>query len=781
MRRISKVFCAVFALIIFMVSVCGSSYAQTPSVPKYVDSTAEFEITNPISRVQVGDIAYVRINASKLPDNLFGFEFWLSFDESMLTYSAVKHNCSNAASAEKCNNGMIKIAVVSNDGNRISSSDFSATLEFIAKKSGKTDVELDSAISVDNDMNYTEHPDISKTAAINISSNQPSCGGGGGGGGGFIPSGSISVVGGTNTLGSVSATLEPAVQTASPQLGFSDLDDAEFAAAAINELYPMGIINGYGDGRFCPNDSVTRAEFVKMVCLAFNFVVPTDVSETNYSDVSTDSWYSAYIYTANTAGIINGYDDGSFRPDGDISREEAAAVFCRAIENSNFIGESTRLNINFSDEDKISDYAVGFVDKLYMLSVINGDDSGMFRPQDSISRAETAQMIWNAVSQKSVNDSEQINDLAYKSKNYMYSAEDIAQSPEPSLPPDGTSSDAPAETEKPIESKQPEASAEPSVEPDKPLESFEPDFKADKVFECLDLDELYTSNNIFAYLIPNDGSRDAFYDDFTTFQRIGDGDADIVFCIPYLREAEAVGYFYTGEELADFTFETSVNGIDWNTAAASADYHSEEGKWTRAVYNIKTDAAKYLKIKYPQTINWWTPIISKVSAKTGEPVAEGIRTDSDTRFIVPRYDTVEYKLDGYVYDNIGETLKGEVKFSPKTELPEGVAVSDNGVVTITSEAEAGCILTLVLSCDEYNLSEEIEIMLEAAVLGDVNGNGAVDKTDFDTALEAYCVSSTDSDWIKCRDCDINSDGVINVIDIAYISMASVLSKSASVN
>ena len=78
-----------------------------------------------------------------------------------------------------------------------------------------------------------------------------------------------------------------------------------------------------------------------------------------------------------------------------------------------------------------------------------------------------------------------------------------------------------------------------------PGSSFDPDID----YECENLAELYSYNNVYAYLIPDDGSRDAFYDDFTTFQRAGDGEAEVIYSIPYSDEAEIISYFLQEKNL----------------------------------------------------------------------------------------------------------------------------------------------------------------------------------------------------------------------------------------
>lgn len=759
--------------------------------PENIGADAVFSISNPVKRVEAGDIAYANIAANGLPQNIFGYELCIIYDESHLTYKGVKMSDTNAVKAEKSENGSVRIAFVSGSRDKISIGSSLASIEFYAKKSGQAYINLNSAVVIDTDMKYSEYSDMNNGIAVNILSKHISGGGslgGGGGGSGLSTSGGgISIVGGSNTVGVVSPTVAPAPQTSEPSVGFNDLSGSEWAIQAIEGLRGLGVINGYDDGGFHPLDSVTRAEFCKIICISLGLLTPSDVSSSEFSDAAEDEWYAPYIIAAKSAGIINGYEDGNFRPDGDMQREEAAAVLGRAVENTEYINARQRLNINFADEYMISDYAAGYVDRLYTMSVINGDENNMFRPQDSISRAETAQIIWNILSlnnssvEASAETENETDSISFKGARMVYSAGE--SSAEPSASSSAEAEKMPSDAPLPENSDEPslEPSVEPSTEPtavssEVPSESPSlepiPSFVPDKVLECESLSELCSHSNIFAYLIPDDGSREAFYDDFTTFQRSGDGDAYAVFSIPYLTEAEIVGYFYAGEELSDFKFEISVDGENWSAPEVSENYLSAEGKWTRADYLLNTDCSRYLKIIYPETVNWWTPLISKVSAKTAAPSAKEIKIDGCDTLVIPRFDSAEYKFNAYVVDEIGEPFEGEVKLLPDGDLPVGVTVSEDGTVTVTSDAEDKSSLKLKAVCSQYNLSSEINIVLESAILGDLNADGVVDKTDFESALSFFAKNSLSSDWKECRECDVNTDGVINVIDISYIAMAS---------
>lgn len=165
---------------------------------------------------------------------------------------------------------------------------------------------------------------------------------------------------------------------------FSDIS-GHWAEEYITKMNEQGIVSGIGDGSFAPDRSVTRAEFVKMICVMNGVSGGTDGA---FKDINTGDWYYKYVIAAYSAGLINGVGDGSFAPDRSISREDAAVIISRVIKTKQMNNSST-----FADYDKISDYAREAVGLLVAAGVVKGDDKGNFNPQNAISRGETAALL----------------------------------------------------------------------------------------------------------------------------------------------------------------------------------------------------------------------------------------------------------------------------------------------------------------------------------------------------------------------------------------------------
>src|SRR5450830_653727 len=96
-----------------------------------------------------------------------------------------------------------------------------------------------------------------------------------------------------------------------------------WAEQTISKWVDSGYISGYPDGTFKPDNSITRAEFITLVNKAYGY---TETAPITFSDVSPDAWYAHAVAVAIAAGYINGFPDGTMRPDSLISREQAATI-----------------------------------------------------------------------------------------------------------------------------------------------------------------------------------------------------------------------------------------------------------------------------------------------------------------------------------------------------------------------------------------------------------------------------------------------------------------------
>lgn len=211
-------------------------------------------------------------------------------------------------------------------------------------------------------------------------------GGGGGGGGGSNPSRPVS--GATTNIGT---EVKP-VPGADNKSNYSDLSHNHWAAESVKALRSKNVINGFPDGTFRPDDAVTREQLVKMLVEAFKL---TGKSDASFSDVATDRWSAAYIDAALACGIVQGVEEGSFAPEKAVSRQDAAVMLARlcdikAIELSGSAAPT--------DSAIIASYAQESVFRLAGAGVICGFEDGSFRPNEVLTRAQSAKLIYGLLS-----------------------------------------------------------------------------------------------------------------------------------------------------------------------------------------------------------------------------------------------------------------------------------------------------------------------------------------------------------------------------------------------
>lgn len=173
--------------------------------------------------------------------------------------------------------------------------------------------------------------------------------------------------------------------------GFADVGDTHWGYEAVTLLSARGVISGYPDGSFKPDGNVTRAEFTKMISA---FVDSEKNGEKlTFSDVSENDWYFDCVSKVSSFGIIKG-DGTSFNPNNLIKREDAALIIYRILD---FRGEKPLGHKPFADRNNISDYAKDAVYALGGAGIIQGSGDNMFMPKSCLTRAEAAQLIYNAL------------------------------------------------------------------------------------------------------------------------------------------------------------------------------------------------------------------------------------------------------------------------------------------------------------------------------------------------------------------------------------------------
>ncbi len=159
-------------------------------------------------------------------------------------------------------------------------------------------------------------------------------------------------------------------------------DETELSKA-IYTLHDAGIVGGYEDGCFRPNNLLTRAELCKIVNYIFGYNTP---SAENFKDVKENDWFYHYVLIAKEAGYIKGFEDSTFRGTSTLTREQTCIVICRT---AGLYDIPTSVEV----KDPISDWAKNDVMKVIANYVMFVDSDGNFRAKENITRGELAMAL----------------------------------------------------------------------------------------------------------------------------------------------------------------------------------------------------------------------------------------------------------------------------------------------------------------------------------------------------------------------------------------------------
>ncbi|MZQ84635.1 hypothetical protein GQF01_21235 [Paenibacillus sp. 5J-6] len=168
-----------------------------------------------------------------------------------------------------------------------------------------------------------------------------------------------------------------------------------WAEVSIKNAVNGGIVSGYPDGTFKPDSTVTRAEFAVMLMNAWK--LQGEGAQLTFTDNGKiGAWAQQAIAKAVKAGIIHGYEDGSFRPDAQITRAEMAVIIANAMGASTTAGAAT----GFSDDGNIPAWAKDSVAFVKQAGIVQGRDKNTFAPQANATRAESVVVLLKALEQK---------------------------------------------------------------------------------------------------------------------------------------------------------------------------------------------------------------------------------------------------------------------------------------------------------------------------------------------------------------------------------------------
>lgn len=182
---------------------------------------------------------------------------------------------------------------------------------------------------------------------------------------------------------------------------FDDVDESYAYCEAIEFFKEKGIISGYSDSTFKPNNTINRAEFVKIISSfvygneAINECMLTTEDWKTFSDITINDWYAKFVCAAKSFKLVNGYSDGTFKPQNNINFTETSKILSIAFE----------LKLNGDKEPWFKQYVDAVATKNAAPLSVDSFDQDM-------TRGEVTEMLYRLYKQDSSKASETYNSLA---------------------------------------------------------------------------------------------------------------------------------------------------------------------------------------------------------------------------------------------------------------------------------------------------------------------------------------------------------------------------------
>ena len=169
---------------------------------------------------------------------------------------------------------------------------------------------------------------------------------------------------------------------------FSDVPESNWAAKAINDLSAAGVVSGFPDGTFKPDKTMNRGEISTLLVKAEG-IEPENIYQAPFNDVSKNYWAAKYIKRAVLLGFIQGYSDGTFKPNKIVTRAETVAIIDRF--DSIYVPDSV-FERPFPDVHE-NNWAAKFILGAKDAGILEFLDGKYFEPDRPVTRAEVASML----------------------------------------------------------------------------------------------------------------------------------------------------------------------------------------------------------------------------------------------------------------------------------------------------------------------------------------------------------------------------------------------------
>lgn len=178
-------------------------------------------------------------------------------------------------------------------------------------------------------------------------------------------------------------------QSASSSPVKSDIS-GHWAESSIRAWLQEGLVSGFPDGRFRPDNRVMRAELAVMINRAFQY---TKAASGSFADVQSAKWYALDVARAKAAGYMQGDGKGYFHPEADVTREEAAVIVANLLKMDT--GSKTESG-KFADAKDMADWSRGAISAVAESGIMKGYDGNLFKARKPLTRAEAVTLLDHA-------------------------------------------------------------------------------------------------------------------------------------------------------------------------------------------------------------------------------------------------------------------------------------------------------------------------------------------------------------------------------------------------
>ncbi len=189
-------------------------------------------------------------------------------------------------------------------------------------------------------------------------------------------------------------TEETAVDPAWENNPFNDVKATDWYYSEVKYAVQNELFNGVSDDTFAPNSPLTRAMLVTILYRAEG--EPEASASSEFSDIKASDWFGKAVIWASENGVVNGYDDGTFKPNANITREQIATIiynFANYKKCDTSAAATTNIVNQYTDSMTVSAYAIKGFRYVVGEGIMNGKTENTLNPKDNATRAEAATIL----------------------------------------------------------------------------------------------------------------------------------------------------------------------------------------------------------------------------------------------------------------------------------------------------------------------------------------------------------------------------------------------------